>query len=65
MDVYDTRGRHFAITGSVQAALPFYTWHNLRVPICLARWECNGRVGYGDIQEAQWTDFLHAFPPSL
>lgn len=61
MDVHDTSGRHFAITGTVQAALPLMTWHNARVPICLTRWECNGRVGYGDIQEAQWTDFIQAF----
>lgn len=61
MEVHDTKGRRFDIVGTVQAALPFNTWHNLRVPICLARWECNGRTGYGDIQEAQWTDFIQAF----
>lgn len=60
MDVYDTKGRHFEIVGTVEASLPFNTWPNLRVPICLTRWECNGRTGYGDTQEAQWTDFLQA-----
>lgn len=61
MEVFDTRGRQFVITGTVQASLPFNTWPNLRVPICLTRWECNGRTGYGDTQEAQWTDFIAAF----
>jgi hypothetical protein len=61
VEVRDTRGRVFNIKGRVVAAAPFNTWPNLRVPICLTRWECNGKVGWGDIQEAQWTDFLSAY----
>jgi len=64
MEVTDMRGRVFNIKGTVVAAAPLNTWLNLRVPICLTRWECNGRVGWGDIQEAQWTDFLQTFHPS-
>ena len=59
MEITDVNGRTFNVKGTVLAATPFNTWPNLRVPICLTRWECNGKVGYGDIQEAQWTDFLY------
>lgn len=61
MEVFDTKGRKHDIVGTMKAALPFNTWPNLRVPICLAQWECKGRIGHGDTQEAQWTDFITAF----
>jgi hypothetical protein len=63
MEVTDVKGRVFDIKGMVIASVPLNTWLNLRVPICSARWTCNGRIGYGDIQEAQWTDYLQAYHP--
>jgi hypothetical protein len=26
--------------------------------ICLVRWECEGQVCYGDLQQVQWHDFI-------
>ncbi|MCC6829331.1 MAG: hypothetical protein IT550_14000 [Novosphingobium sp.] len=60
IEIRDVRGRTFEISGQVTAAVPLNTWTNVRVPICLTRWECGGRVGWGEVQEAQWNDFLEA-----
>jgi hypothetical protein len=29
--------------------------------VCLSRWECEGQVCYGDLQEVQWHDFIRQF----
>ncbi|MET0657575.1 MAG: hypothetical protein ABW110_05385 [Steroidobacteraceae bacterium] len=58
MELTDTRGRKFEIKGRVLADSPCLAWPNCLVHICCFRWECNGQVGHGDHQEAQWTDFL-------
>ena len=60
MEVKDDAGRTFQLTGEVVAGAPLNTWPKIRVPTCLAKWSCNGRTGWGDIQEAQWHDFLKA-----
>ena len=54
----DEREREFRVIGTVTAVSPLPTWHNVRVLICLVRWECEGRVAFGEIQEVQWTDFM-------
>lgn len=64
LNITDIRGRDYVVTGTVTARVPFNTWLNARVPVCQTRWECNGRVGWGDIQECQWNDFLEAFHPN-
>ncbi|MEJ2459333.1 MAG: hypothetical protein P8Y58_14780, partial [Novosphingobium sp.] len=55
----DETGEVHVITGHVQASLSFSLWPNAVVPVCLTRWEYRGRTGYGDTQDAQWTDFTH------
>lgn len=52
-------GSVISMTGTVTASCTLSVWPNLVVPICLTRWEWNGRVGWGDTQENQWTDFVH------
>lgn len=64
MQVTDAKGREFDIHGEVVANCVIGTWLNLRVPVCMTRWTCNGRIGWGDSQGIQWTDFVQAFPPS-
>lgn len=44
--------------GTVLAGAPLHLWQNVRVPICLARWEYGGKVGWGDIQDVQYPDFV-------
>lgn len=60
IEITDARNRKYEIAGTVVAASPLSPFPNCYVPICLSRWECNGRVGWGDIQDAQFTDFAHA-----
>lgn len=57
-------GRRYDIKGTITAGAPHSPWLNNRCPICLVRWECEGRVGWGDFQSAQGTDFLNALSQS-
>ena len=52
-------GRTYDIRGMIKAGAPASPWMNNRAPICLARWECEGRVGWGDLQQVQGNDFLN------
>lgn len=53
----DEMGRVFAIKGKITAGFPWACWWNLNVHLNLTRWDCNGRVGWGDTQECQWNDY--------
>jgi hypothetical protein len=61
MTITDADGRAYEISGTVTAAAPWQTWHNMQSVICLTRWECEGRVGYGDAQEVLFHDYIRAF----
>ena len=58
MELTDQLGRQFHITGEMVAGFPFNAWHNCRWPICMTRWTCGDRSGWGEAQDGQWTDFL-------
>lgn len=57
----DVRGRRFDITGVAENRMPWQTWQNMNVYFCLTRWTLNGRTGWGDTQDIQMNDFVHAF----
>jgi hypothetical protein len=57
VDVVDANGRAYALTATIISGCPWNTWSNAEMDVCLARWECNERVGHGDSQIAVWTDF--------
>jgi hypothetical protein len=61
MTVTDANGRNYEIRGTVTAASNWRTWHNFETVICLVRWECEGRVGYGDHQEVLFHDYIRQF----
>jgi hypothetical protein len=53
-EITSGRGRdalHTAIAAIAQRARGFAS----------ARWACNGLIGRGDAQEAQWPDYVRAF----
>lgn len=52
-------GTVLRMTGTITASCTLSVWPNLVVPICLTRWDWDGRIGWGDTQENQWTDFVH------
>lgn len=55
----DALGRVYQISGTVTASLPWAGWPNMITHLGLTRWECNGRIGWGDTQEVQWNDYVH------
>jgi len=59
MKITDARGKVYEMRGKVTAASTWLTWPTVSMCICLTRWECEGRVGYGDTQQAHWPDFIH------
>lgn len=56
----DSKGREYEATGVAVNSLPMAFWMNMRGPCFLMRWEIDGKVGYGECQDVQWTDFVHA-----
>ena len=58
--VVDERNKTHRLRATIVAGTPMHYWHNTRIPICLARWEYEGRVGWGDFQDVQYPDFVLA-----
>jgi hypothetical protein len=58
VEVTDSGGRELRLTGEVVAACNWHVYSNVRVAFCLTRWECEGRIGWGETQPVTWTDFL-------
>lgn len=57
----DANGRNYEIRGEIVAANRIPLWPNMETWVCLSRWECEGQVCYGDLQEVQWHDFIRQF----
>ena len=60
-ELEDADGRALLIRGLVHARMPWQTWQNLNVFFCLTRWECDGKVGWGDVHEMQQNDYVRRF----
>jgi hypothetical protein len=58
IEIVDEHDRVHRFKGTLVAGTPVHLWQNVRVPICLARWEYEGRVGWGDVQDVQYADYL-------
>lgn len=56
----DQSGREYRITGTVTASLPWVGWPNMSAWLCLTEWKLDGETGWGDTQEVQWGDYVHA-----
>lgn len=61
IEVEDTGGKVHRIRGTVDARMPWQTWQNMNVYFCLTRWECGGRIGWGDTQDIQYNEFVRRF----
>ncbi|MET0660822.1 MAG: hypothetical protein ABW110_21995, partial [Steroidobacteraceae bacterium] len=57
-------GRTLEFTGKPLAVCPFNPWINVNAPICLTEWRCEGRTGYGEVQDVQWNDFVTRYAQS-
>lgn len=58
IEMVDADGRPSLMTAELVAASNWYIWNNIYAPICLFRFECDGKVGYGDSQVGAWTDIV-------
>jgi hypothetical protein len=56
----DQAGREYHIAGRITASLPWVAWPNMSAYLCLTEWRFDGEIGWGDTQEVQWGDFVHA-----
>jgi hypothetical protein len=54
----DDKGRVYQVTGETISSLPWSVWHNLHTNFCLTRWTLNGTVGFGDVQDFYWKNYL-------
>jgi len=57
----DATGRHHGLHGEVISANHLPAWLNVDTWIRLARWEYDGQVCHGDLQQMQWHDYVHQF----
>jgi hypothetical protein len=60
MTLVDANGGRHEVRGTIVAACTLNIWLNVAIPVCLTRWELNGRVGWGDTQDVQWADYVYA-----
>ncbi len=55
----DELDRTICVKGQAIASTAWMPWTNVFMPIVLMRWECEGLLAYGDLQEGVWNDFLN------
>jgi hypothetical protein len=60
LELVDDAGERLSIVGTIVASSPSGFWPNAYIHIGLVQWECAGKGGWGDSQEIQWTDYVHA-----
>jgi hypothetical protein len=61
MVMTDASGRDYEMHGEVVSANRIPAWPTMDTWICSARWECEGQVCYGDLQQVQWHDYIRQF----
>jgi len=54
-------GRSYEIEGRVTALVPQPGWPNMTYFMGLTQWRCAGRVGYGDIQDCNFSAHMRRF----
>ncbi len=57
----DEHGRHYEIEAETIASCNCNLWPNMSAPVASVRWQCGGKVAYGDFMDAQWGDFVSRF----
>jgi hypothetical protein len=56
----DDKGLVYQATGETMSSLPRSVWHNLHSHFCLTKWTLNGSVGFGDVQDFYWKNYLQS-----
>lgn len=60
IEMEEEDGTVSTMTGTVIASVPGFHWPNIATHLALVRWEMDGMVGYGESQDVQWNDYVHA-----
>lgn len=55
----DEHDRTILVHGQSIASTTWMPWSNIFMPIVLMRWECEGLIAHGDLQEGVWNDYLN------
>lgn len=58
MEFEDSEGEIYTIKGTSTASYPWMSWSNMHCAYALAKWECNGLTGWGEIQDCIWNDHM-------
>ena len=61
LEITDAGNRTSALRGTITAGAPLHPWLNIRTISALIRWEMDGKVGWGEVIQAQGTDFLQRY----
>lgn len=59
LELVDSRDNRYQVAGTIVAASSFSWWYNTAVALCQCRWKYNGMIGYGDVQDQKWGDFMY------
>lgn len=58
IEFIDELGREYVVEGTVISACSWSAWFNVDVAMCLVRWKCRNSIGFGEVQEARWNDYM-------
>jgi hypothetical protein len=61
IELTDEQNNSYSIRGEVTALLPWHTWPNMLVFMCQTRWECEGKIGWGHVQDISQNDYVNQF----
>lgn len=64
LTITDASGNTLNLHGTITAASSSSTWPSISAVICLVRWECDGRVAWGDFQDIHYADYQRKFKPT-
>lgn len=59
LEVTDEHGRTITAHGKPVASVGWNPWPNVFMPLVLVRWESEGAIAFGDVQEGVWGDHLN------
>jgi len=54
----DSEGEVYDIKGTCTASYPWMSWSNMHCAYGLAKWEYEGRTGWGEIQDCIWNEHM-------
>jgi hypothetical protein len=61
LELEDTDGNIYRISGEVTARCPWSGWPNMMVYMCQTRWQSEGLTGWGDLHDAHYNDYVRRF----